>query len=91
MLSHQSGSTLTHGLQPARHSQWEFSRKNTGVGCYFPGASFDPGIRSPMPASPALAGGSYHCATWCSEKEGRRAKIILVKEIILKISLLKKQ
>ena len=51
-----------HGLEPARLvCTWDFSGKNTGVGCHFllQGIFQTQGLNSGSPVSPALAGGFF--------------------------------
>ena len=51
-----------HGPQPTRFlCPWDFSVKNTGVGCHFllQGDLPNPGIKPASLVSPALAGGFF--------------------------------
>ena len=55
-----SDSVQPHGLWPTRlPCPWNFSDKNTGVGCHalLQGNLPDPGIKPVSPACPAMAGG----------------------------------
>ena len=60
-----SNSSQPCGLQPARlHCPWDFSGKNTGVGCHglLQGIFPDPEIEFASPASPASAGRFFSSA-----------------------------
>ena len=56
--------TLQDPMEPARLLfPWDFSGKNTGVGCHDPGDLPNPGIEPTSLVSPALAGGFFTAST----------------------------